>query len=101
MSVRLLLSYLPINRVEHLIHEILLCGRSYCRSDEERMQDQADSPDCDLIHPVLRSYLHQRAPCTFCKVILSALFRPVMALSVLSFLSWMRTCSGVPACCAS
>ena len=61
MSLRLLLPHLPINRVEHLIHDILLRGRSDCRCDEQRMQDQADSPDCYLIHPVLRSYLHQHS----------------------------------------
>jgi hypothetical protein len=40
------------------MYHIALLDRSYCRRNQERMQDQADGSHGDLIDPVRRSYLH-------------------------------------------
>ena len=40
------------------MYHIALLDRSYCRCDEERIQEQADGSYCYLVYPVRRSYLH-------------------------------------------
>src|SRR5260221_1919158 len=61
LRVRLLFPYLAIDEVEDIVHHILLRHGTHCCCDQQRVQNQADGPNCYLIHPVLRAHSGERS----------------------------------------